>query len=270
MKPYPPAKRHMIAIALVEGSRPEEAAMRTGVSTSTAARIRRELCQLAPPHPYVPAWGRCPPGKQVYWTRERVLEGLRLAAAELDPLPTSSDVYNRLKKGRMDWPTAAKVIEHFGSMAHGWLAAGVSRRRVQLTNSRWTAEEDEYLLTVAGTVRLTDIARTLNRSYPAVRSRLGAKHGLRARQNQGYLTAAEMAKEYHCSYHRLLTLLAEGVVRGKYRQKLHRWEIDPADVSDEAIHLLREPRRTHKTMPLDVGDYYQRYGIRRTVRQGAR
>ena len=213
---------------------------------------------------YTPAWGRCPPGKQVYWTRGRVLEGLRLAAAELDPLPTSSDAYNRLKKGRMDWPTAGKVLEYFGGMARGWLAAGVSRRRVQLTNSDWTAAEDEYLLTMAGTIRLMDIARALNRSYQAVRVRIGSKgFGLRARQNQGYLTAAEMAKEYRCSYHRLLEFLAKGVLKGKYRSKLHRWEIDPADVRDEIVSLLREPRRTHKTTPLDVGDYYQRYGIRR-------
>ena len=270
MKPYPLAKRHMVAIALVEGSSPEEAAMRTGVSTSTAARIRRELRQFAPPHPYIPAWGKAPPGKQVYWTRERVLEGLRSAAAELDPLPTSSDAYNRLKKGRMDWPTAGKVLEYFGGMARGWLAAGVSRRRVQLTNSDWTAAEDEYLLTMAGTIRLMDIACALNRSYQAVRGRIGSKgFGLRARQNQGYLTAAEMAKEYGCSYHRLLELLAKGIIKGRYRPKLHRWEIDPADVRDEIVSLLREPRRTHKTTPLDVGDYYRRYGIRRSCRNPA-
>jgi len=218
---------------------------------------------------YTPAWGRCPPGKQVYWTPERVLEGLRLAAAELDPLPTSSDVYNRLKRGRMEWPTSEKVREYFGAMARGWLAAGVSRRRVQLTNSDWTAAEDEYLLTMAGAIRLVDVARALNRSYQAVRVRVGSKgFGLRARQNQGYLTAAEMAKEYRCSYHRLLGLLAKGVVKGRYRLKLHRWEIDVADVTDEIASLLREPRRTHKTTPPDVGDYYQRYGIRR-VKQGA-
>ena len=219
---------------------------------------------------YAPAWGRCPPGKQVYWTRERVLEGLRLAAAEIDILPTSSNVYNRLKKGHMDWPTAGKVLEYFGAMARGWLAAGVSRRRVHLTNSDWTSEEDEYLLTMAGSIRLVDIAHVLNRSYQAVRVRIGSKgFHLRARQNQGYLTGAEMAKEYRCSYHRVLDLLAKGMVKGRYRPKLHRWEIDPADVTENVLSMLREPRRTHKTTPLDVGDYYHRYGIRRSVRQGA-
>ena len=213
---------------------------------------------------YTPAWGRCPPGKQVYWTPERVLEGLRLAAAELNPLPTSSDAYNRLKKGRMDWPTAKKVLEYFGAMARGWLAAGIPRRRVHLTDSRWTEVEDEYLLTMAGSIRLVDIARALNRSYQAVRVRVGSKgFGLKARQNQGYLTAAEMAKEYHCSYHRLLDLLTKGVVKGRYRPKLHRWEIDPADVRDEIVSLLRLPKRTYKRTPPDYGDYYQRYGIRR-------
>ena len=84
MKPISPAKRHTIAVALVEGTRPEQVALRFGISGSTVQRIGHELRQFAPPQAYVPAWGKAPPGRQVYWTRERVLEGLRLAAAEID------------------------------------------------------------------------------------------------------------------------------------------------------------------------------------------
>jgi len=213
---------------------------------------------------YVPAWGKAPPGKQVYWTRERVLEGLKLAAQELDPLPRDPKTYSQLKKGRMEWPTASKVLEHFGSMVRGWRGAGVDHRRMPLTNVRWTADEDEYLLATAGSMRLVDIAARLNRSYQAVRVRVGSKgFGLHARQNQGYLTAMELAKEYGCSYHRVLGFLYEDKLKGRYRRELHRWEVDPVDVTPEIVRLLTAPRRTHKTYPLDVGDYYQRYGIRR-------
>lgn len=253
--------------ALAQGSLVKDIRYHLHVSAVLIGRIRREMMAAAGMgllDGYAPRFGACPPGHLTYWTNERVLEGLRLAAAELDVLPTTSNVYDRLKVGRMDWPCSAKIREYFGGMAHGWLAAGVSRRRVQLTYSAWTAAEDEYLLTMAGSVRLKDIATRLNRSYQAVRVRVGSKgFGLHARQNQGYLTASELSKEYGCSYTRVRDFLQSGRLPGQYKSLLHRWEIDPADVTPELVQAMTAPRITHKNWPLDLGNYRRRYGIRR-------
>ena len=262
-----PATLEAIRRDLSGGLRVNDIRRRHHVSAVVIARLRREMAAAAGRElldGYAPRFGTCPPGHLTYWTRECVLQGLRLAAAELDVLPTTSNVYDRLKRGRMDWPVSEKIREYFGGMARGWLAAGVSRRRVQLTNSAWTAKEDEYLLTMAGAVRLVGIAKTLNRSYQAVRVRIGSKgFHLKARQNQGYLTAAELSKEYGSPYHRVREFLTDGRLKGRYRATLHRWEIDPGDVTEEMIAALRRPKGTHKRTSPDVGDYYERYGIRR-------
>ena len=88
--------------------------------------------------------------------------------------------------------------------------------------------------------------------------------GIASRHNQGFLSAAELAKEYGCPYHRVRTLLNDGIIKARYDSRRNRWEVDPDDITPTVASLLEAPKRTHKTWPTDVGDYYQRYGIRRS------
>ena len=61
-------------------------------------------------------------GRKRLWTREKVLEGLRLAAGQIrGPLPCSDRAFNPVKKGHLDWPTHYRICEFFGSMARGGL-----------------------------------------------------------------------------------------------------------------------------------------------------
>lgn len=219
----------------------------------------------------LPAFQGSPTGNRRYWTKQRVLAGLRRAAAAIDgPLPCRDAAYSAIKKGHMDWPPASRVLEYFHGMARGWLAAGVSPWRVSLKNLDWTQQEDDYLLEHAGSLTLAAIARHLGRSYQSVRVRLGSKgFGITARGNQGYLSAAELAKEYHCPYHRIRKLLAEGAVKGTYDKARNSWKVDPADIDEEAERLLRQPKvHSYKSSPPDMGDYYRRYGLKRQMREG--
>ncbi|MBA7651791.1 hypothetical protein ES703_59617 [subsurface metagenome] len=198
------------------------------------------------------------------WTKERVVSALALVIAEVKgPLPRSDAAYNRIKKGRFDWPTTGRILEYFHSMARAWLAAGALADRVSLFNIEWSEEEKEYLCDHAGISTLEDIARYLGRTRGGVRGQLW-KMGIASRHNQGFLSAAELAKEYGCPYHRVRTLLNDGVIKARYDSRRNRWEVDPDDITPTVASLLEAPKQTHKNWPTDVGDYYQRYGIRRS------
>jgi hypothetical protein len=205
---------------------------------------------------------------QRYWTRELTLQRLFYASRIIrGRLPCCDREYNRLKKDRLDWPPAARVLGYFGSMARAWLAAGVDKKRVTLGNNDWSPEEDEYLQDRAGAATLDEIGVYLRRTAAACKRRLYSM-GITARDNQGYLSASQLAREYNCSCHRIRLLLADGLILGTYDPVRHRWQVDPLDITPQAEALLRAPKRTHKDSPTDLGDYYQRYGLRRTLRNG--
>ena len=89
-----------------------------------------------------------------------------------------------------------------------------------------------------------------------------------SRHNQGFMSAAEIAKEFDSPYHRVRNMLIAGKLKGKYDRKRNRWEIDPIDITPEVIILLTAPKITHKTWPTDKGNYYTRYGLCRRIIEG--
>jgi len=208
-------------------------------------------------------------GAKLVWTREKVIEGLQIAAKELDPIPTSDDIYNSLKKGRYDWPPAIYIYRYFPTFAVAWLTAGVNPKRVDLASTKWTEEEDEYLLTHAGDIRLVDIAKHLRRSYGGVRGRLRLKNHHKARHNQGFLSAAELAKYYNCPYHRVRLALVAGKIKG-FRSRIRKdWQVDLTELDGQALDILQQPKlKSYRTTPPDVGDYEKRHGLKRTVVDG--
>jgi hypothetical protein len=207
-------------------------------------------------------------GKQRFWTRERVIAALAGAMKQIKgPLPCRDDVYNQIKKGKLDWPCSRRILEYFHSMGRAWLAAGAPRRRVRLFNVDWTEEEKEYVLEHAGTYTLKRIAGHLRRTYSGIRGELRTV-GIASRHNQGFMSAAEIAKEYGCPYHRVCVMLAARVLPGRYDGKRNRWRVDPGRISPALEMLLRAPKVTHKSWPTDRGDYYKRHGLCRRVVDG--
>jgi len=89
-----------------------------------------------------------------------------------------------------------------------------------------------------------------------------------SRHNQGFMSAAEIAKEFNSSYNRICRMLKARQIKGKYDTERNRWEVDFADITQDVIELLGKPKKTHKTWPTDKGDYYTRYGLCRRVIDG--
>jgi len=209
-------------------------------------------------------------GNKRLWTREKVIEGLQLAAEVIKgELPCRDAIYNQIKKGYLDWPPSHRVLEFFGSMARGWLAAGVPKSRVSLKNIDWTTEEEIYLKEYAGEKILAEIASALSRTYGSVKTRLNKNMGIRARDNQGFFSAAELSKEYGCPYHRVRTALGEGNIPGKFDYRRNRWQVNLAQLTPTAEAILKAPKlHSYKNSPPDLGNYYKRYNLRRKLLEG--
>lgn len=207
-------------------------------------------------------------GKKRLWTKEKVIAGLVAAASEIEgSLPCLDASYNRIKKGHLNWPTSKRVLEYFNAMARGWLAAGVPMERVSFHNVPWTEEERTFLKDHAGQYTLKRIAQRLHRSYGAMRGQLRIMK-ISSRHNQGFLSAAEIAKEFDSPYNRVCRMLRAGRIIGRYDRKRNRWEVDPIAITPDVVILLLRPKKTHKSWPADKGDYYARYGLHRKIIDG--
>lgn len=217
--------------------------------------------------PYVPAWGRSPGRGRLYWTRERIVEGLRaFARAHRGPLPESHE-YSRAKKGHPEYPTTDNVLKHFGTFAAAWEAAGASKSRIRRTWTPWTDDDNELLLDLAGRMTMALVAKRLRRTPGACRRQLYEMQAGRARDVPGYLSASEVAEQYGCPWGRVIRLIERGTLPAKRVQGGHYWRIDPADC-ERIRPLLTAPKRTHKSAPPVTDNYDRDYGYRRVTVAG--
>ncbi len=205
-----------------------------------------------------------------YWTREQTLKGLQVAMAEIEgPLPCTDHIYNPMKRGHFDWPVAMRIYEFFGSLAHGWLAAGAETSRVDKFNTRWCAYEIAYLDKWAGIKSLKDIGKNLGRSYQATRGRFGGKgSGINARDHQGWMSASQVAKDYDTTVNRVTRMLKRGTLPGTFSKMHNSWRVEPLNFTEEMVATLRKPKVTHKSGPTDHGDWSQRNNLYRTQING--
>jgi len=205
-------------------------------------------------------------GHTRFWTKEKVLERLQSAMREIQgPLPCCDSTYNKLKKGRLDWPGTSRILGYFHSMARAWMAAGAPMSRVTLHNQDWTPEEEHYLLENAGILTLPKIAAHLNRSRGACRARLSKTFEITARDNHGYLSASQLAKEFNCPCHRIRKALKAGKIKGFFDPVRNRWNVDLTSLTAGALEILTKPKDTWTNHVTDVGDYYSRHGLIRKV-----
>lgn len=259
----------VLAAGVAAGEPACEMAAKLGRSVN-AVRIRKQRCfpkVLDPEKNY--GFGKGRPGKAKFWTPERVQDGLRdFAAAHKGPLPTSDHVYNDLKKGHLEWPTAHCVLEIHGTMADAWASIGVSKARYNRGWVAWTQEDDDYLLEHAGEQTLKIIAKHLGRSWQACKRRLYDLKAGRARDVTGWMSAMQVAAEYKCPLARVKKLIGTGELPAHRVVGGHYWRIDPDDCERLKAVLSAPKTRSYKTSPPSIGDYDRRYGYRRVMVNG--
>lgn len=193
-----------------------------------------------------PGWQNTSGG--VYWTPQRVLDAMvRHVSETTGLLPNDSDVWNAIKAGRLDLPTAANVLREFGSMYAAWMAAGASRDRLSPGNRPWTEEEITYLLDHAGDMSLKAIAGKLHRTWPACKRKL-YDLGTTARDAQGYMSAQQVADEYGCTLNHVQRLIARGVLRAHRPRSGQRWWL----IAPEDAQAISDQLRYDESPPLDA------------------
>lgn len=113
---------------------------------------------------------------RVYWTRERVLEGLREFYEATGEAPTYSVRYfyltrtGRCGPRRRFYPSVATVWRYFRSFREAFSAAGVPMDRHK---ERWTVEEDSFIIQHVAIMTDAEIALVLRRTEAAVQNRRG-------------------------------------------------------------------------------------------------
>lgn len=216
-------------------------------------------------HPQRLARLRSRHGERLYWTPERVAAHLRRFVAWTSGVLPKSDREWDVARLADDPPSTAIYGRWPGvGFRRIWMQqAGAPIERISLLSGhdRWTEDEDAHLLQWAGIRTLEQLARELHRTYGACRKRL-QDLGTSARTNQGYLSAAEVSREYGAPYSRVTRLIADGLIPMTHSRTCdNRYEIDPAAITPEVEALLRAPKQTYTTFESDHGDYAQRYGL---------
>jgi hypothetical protein len=197
-----------------------------------------------------------------YWTRERMIEALReYMRRTRGRLPGNRRAWQRVKSGDLTLPGTKALLAAFPTFEVMWRAAGAGRSRMPVKRKiPFTADEDDYILSnYGGRLRVDEIAARLRRTPSAIQRRARVL-GIRANGNLGYLTAVEVARQYNCPRIRVLALLHSGALRAT--KVTTGWAIDPPDlaaVEDE----LRKPKITHRGDPPELGDWRERYGVKR-------
>jgi hypothetical protein len=119
---------------------------------------------------------------RTWWTRERVLHGLRRFYDQTGNAPVTSILWDQVASNRhrrrQSWrrcfPSSYGVLRYFPSFRAAWEAAGV-----QLTNRRqapWTSTEDWYVIEAIGVLPTATIALDLGRSESAIYRRIHHLH----------------------------------------------------------------------------------------------
>lgn len=115
--------------------------------------------------------------RERWWTRARVLEGLKRFYRDFGFAPTSIAAYQERQQftGASNtgvgnpYPSSYGVLKYFQSFRQAWAAVGLKTDRAWET---WSPEEDWFLTEGAGIFSRQELAEALDRSPNAVHRRL--------------------------------------------------------------------------------------------------
>ncbi len=170
---------------------------------------------------------------RTWWTRERVISGLRrfYQNHQLAPIPTEAwhEITGRHGTrggghgGVRRYPSLYAVLRHFDTFRQAWAAAGIDVGRRQ---ESWSELEDWYLREGVGLISRSELARDLNRTPDAVHRRL-YDLGLHSYQRWGW-TLHRVERVAQVPRHRLQTYLERGDL--PYLRGSKCVYVDPADL----------------------------------------
>ena len=170
-------------------------------------------------------------GGRAYWTKTRVLEGLRRYYRATGAAPTSTDEWHAAvdlsfgaesKRHERPYPSASAILRHFPSFRAAWTAAGVAVDRAW---EPWSADEEWYVREAIGILPRAAIAADLKRSDAAVKRWL-YDHGLRIKDALGW-TAHRFERVAQVPAHRLRGYMDRGEL--PYFKGSKCTYFDPAD-----------------------------------------
>lgn len=115
--------------------------------------------------------------RENWWTRERVIAGLRRFYRDFGFAPTSTEEYQERQQHTgpnqngvgNPYPSSYGVLKYFGSFRQSWTAAGIETDR---SFEPWTPEEERFIAEAAGILTRKEIAEALGRTPGAVHRRI--------------------------------------------------------------------------------------------------
>ncbi|MEO6390832.1 MAG: hypothetical protein ABIP75_03210 [Pyrinomonadaceae bacterium] len=124
-----------------------------------------------------------------YWTKERVIEGLKRFHATFEELPRSAAAYNALRRSLAEpqvYPPVGKVSRYFSSILAGWVEAGLMTKEEAgkgLARAAWGAHSrislDHFVNTTRGCVTARDAQMALGLTPGVWSSLLSRREDLR-------------------------------------------------------------------------------------------
>ncbi len=166
--------------------------------------------------------------RQSWWTRERVLVGLRRFYREQGCTPTATHEYHlvagtQLRGHARRYPSFNAVLRYWPTFRQAWEAAGLQCDR---TREDWSEIEDWYLREARGLISREEIARDLRRTSNAVHRRL-YDLGLESRHAHGW-TRSQIARAAGIDDYHIRRAVESGAlpcIRGT-----QSWYMDPGDL----------------------------------------
>lgn len=161
-----------------------------------------------------------------YWTRDRIILGLKRFHQDFDFCPTSSEAYAKHAqfRPRGSYPSFATILDKFPSFRQAWRAAGFVMNH---SLEEWSPTEDWFVLETVGILPRDEVANYLGRTPASVKRRLYDLGPVRANNRWG-ITVSRAAELMLVPQAIFRTYIKHGKLPVYYGHKLIY--LNPADL----------------------------------------
>lgn len=169
--------------------------------------------------------------RENYWTKERVIQGMKRFYRDFGFAPTSTGAWQRHTTGTGEnhsgvgnpYPSFYGVLKYWKTFRYAWKELGIPMNNRE---TRWSPEDERFLAQATGLLSRNQIATILDRTPEAVHRRM-YDLGLNSRNAHGW-TPHRVADVTGLSYHTVKKYADRGEV--PYLRGTKCWYFDPADL----------------------------------------